>query len=222
MRRFLRDEQGAATVEYVIIFVPLIMLIFLIFQVAIAYHWALSAQKGLELAARTAAISAPVHEDLQLDGPFGITAINRAVSSGSDSGDPCWVVLGTETVTDADGNSVTVDRTACEYVPTYTCRGINITEGMDPDEAVPPGCSYSHFKRIFDEVDRFAYQIDTGDLAIQYQDVGLGNAGQPYVPLIVLAIDPQSMPIVLRLFDSTLEFQIPSILTTIVAEDLSG
>jgi len=42
------------------------------------------------------------------------------------------------------------------------------------------------------------------------------------VPLIVLAVSPQSMPMILRMFDTTVEFEIPEILATIVAEDLSN
>ena len=53
MARFRRDQAANATVEYVLVFVPLMVMIFFIFEMAMAYHWALAAQKGVENGVRS-------------------------------------------------------------------------------------------------------------------------------------------------------------------------
>jgi len=200
--RFVRRDRGAASLEFVIVFIPLILLILLIVQVSIAYHWALSAQKGLEMAARLAAVTPPVSTSLTVQTGLGTRVINRNVVTGANAGDACY--LG-----------------ACEPIPTKVCNGSAFIPGEDgsmPDS----DCDLTRFRLIYDEVDRFAYSLELEDFAIAYEDVNLGSAGQTYVPLIVLAVSPQSMPMILRMFDTTVEFEIPEILATIVAEDLSN
>lgn len=199
---FKRNERGAASIEFVIIFLPLMLLILLIVQVSIAYHWALSAQKGLEMAARLAAVTPPVSTSLTVQTGLGTRVINRTPTSGFQVGDPCYTG-------------------ACEAIPARVCNGSAFTptsDGTIPDS----DCDFARFQQIYNEVDRFAYSLELEDFAIAYEDINLGNAGQTYVPLIVLAVSPQSMPILLRMFDETVEFQIPEILATIVAEDLSN
>ena len=202
LRAFAAQDRAAASLEFVIIFTPLILLILLIVQVSIAYHWALSAQKGLEMAARVAAVTPPVSTSLSLRTGLGTRVISRDPVAGADVGQACY--LG-----------------ACEPIETKVCNGSAFTpreDGTIPDS----DCDYARFKKIYDEVDRFAYSLELEDFAIAYEDVSLGNAGQTYVPLIVLAVSPQSMPMILRLFDTTVELEIPEILATIVAEDLSN
>ncbi|MFV0472710.1 MAG: TadE/TadG family type IV pilus assembly protein [Pikeienuella sp.] len=63
-RRFLGDEAGAATIDYVLLLLPLLALVFFSFQIALAYHFALTAQKAVELGARVAAVRDPVHAAL--------------------------------------------------------------------------------------------------------------------------------------------------------------
>ncbi|SOH94716.1 TadE-like protein [Monaibacterium marinum] len=200
--RFISNERGAASLEYVIVFTPLMLLILLIVQVSIAYHWALSAQKGLEMAARLAAVTPPVSTSLTVQTGLGTRVINRTPTSGASVGDACY--LG-----------------ACETIATSVCNGSAFA--LRDDETIPDSdCDFTRFKLIYDEVDRFAYSLELEDFAIAYEDVSLGNAGQTYVPLIVLAVSPQSMPMILRMFDTSVEFEIPEILATIVAEDLSN
>lgn len=77
---FRRDEAGAATIEYVVLLLPLIALVFTSFQIALAYHFALTAQKAVELGARIAAVRDAVHT--------GIPAEN-ALAPGARVGDSC-------------------------------------------------------------------------------------------------------------------------------------
>lgn len=57
--RFLREKRAAATLEYVVLFLPLIALVFTSFQISLAYHFALTAQKAVENGARVAAVRDP-------------------------------------------------------------------------------------------------------------------------------------------------------------------
>lgn len=61
---FLRDARAAASLEYVVLLLPLIALVFTSFQIALAYHFALTAQKAVENGARIAAVRDPVHTAL--------------------------------------------------------------------------------------------------------------------------------------------------------------
>lgn len=60
--RFRQDTRGAATIEYIILLLPLLALVLTAFQIALAYHFALTAQQAVELGARIAAVRDPVHQ----------------------------------------------------------------------------------------------------------------------------------------------------------------
>lgn len=227
--KFRSDERGAASLEFVIIFLPLMLLIFLIVQVAIAFHWSLSAQKGLEVGARIAAVNVPVPAPLVLTTAQGTSAINRSAANGFNTGDFCF-----------EGG--------CAAVPTITCSGSDFTPA--PDGTLPAtDCNFQRFKEIYDAVDTFAYQLELTDLTVTYEDVGLGRVGRPYVPLITVSISEQSLPTVIRLWqvdvddeveaggqetlqngrmsfddsdDGRVEFTIPALSSVVVAEDLGG
>ena len=82
VRRFLRDRRGAASIEYVLLLLPLLAMVFTSFQIALAYHFALTAQKAVEQGARIAAVRDKVHLGVPDD---NIAAINAA------TGDRCGV-----------------------------------------------------------------------------------------------------------------------------------
>jgi len=84
LKKFASDRSGSATIEYVVLFLPLIALVFVSFQIALAYHFALTAQKAVELGARIAAVRDPVHT-----GMVRTNAINTA--NGASFGDSCAV-----------------------------------------------------------------------------------------------------------------------------------
>ncbi|MGB0505171.1 MAG: TadE/TadG family type IV pilus assembly protein [Pikeienuella sp.] len=82
LREFLRDPNGAVTIEYVVLLLPLLALVFTSFQIALAYHFSLTAQKAVELGARIAAVRDPVFTALP--------EANTLVSSGEFlEGDSC-------------------------------------------------------------------------------------------------------------------------------------
>jgi len=61
IRTFLHDTRGAASIEYIVLLLPLIAMVFVSFQITLAYHFSLTAQKAVELGARIAAVRDSVH-----------------------------------------------------------------------------------------------------------------------------------------------------------------
>lgn len=106
LRSLLRKDDGSAAIEYVALLLPLIALVFTSLQIALAYHFALTAQKAVELGARIAAVRDAVHE--------GLPRTNELVSGGSfTAGDACgfgacehpggpWTCTGATVATDPD------------------------------------------------------------------------------------------------------------------------
>ncbi|MEM8751627.1 MAG: TadE/TadG family type IV pilus assembly protein [Pseudomonadota bacterium] len=60
IKRYLRATRGAATIEYILLLLPLLALVLTAFQIALAYHFTLTAQQAVELGARIAAVRDPV------------------------------------------------------------------------------------------------------------------------------------------------------------------
>lgn len=104
MRNLFRNDDGSAAIEYVALLLPLIALVFTSLQIALAYHFALTAQKAVELGARIAAVRDPVHTGLpatnQLDVGSGLTA-GAACGLGActHAGGP-WTCSGATIATD--------------------------------------------------------------------------------------------------------------------------
>lgn len=78
--RFWRERRAAATVEFVVLFLPMIALVFTCFQVALAYHFSLTAQKAVEVGARIAAVRDPVRRFLPQ---------TNVTSDTGTKGEPC-------------------------------------------------------------------------------------------------------------------------------------
>ncbi|MEM9011869.1 MAG: TadE family protein [Pseudomonadota bacterium] len=191
-RSFGADERGAATLEFVIVFGPLIILFFFIIEMAFAYHWAIAAQKGVENGVRVAVVQAPVHSDL-LDPGGGPARVRRVETA----------VLGDEGGSCAAGNCVTI--------ADETCQGGTLAVAE---------CSTTDFQKIFQAVSRLAYGIAPEDVSITYRDVNLGYAGEPYVPLVTVRIEPRAFALDLNLFGG--ETTLPGYEASLVAEDLSN
>lgn len=81
-RAFLKDRSASASVEYVVLFLPLIALVFTSFQIALAFHFALTAQKAVENGARVAAVRDPVYRREYLP-------TTNVPAAGARTGDAC-------------------------------------------------------------------------------------------------------------------------------------
>ncbi len=100
MRAFLTDERGAATLDFVMVFVPVLLFVLTIAELVIAFHFTSAAQKSANLAVRLAAGREPVHTEVwetnRLDPRFG----NAGDACYQPTGDACmnpgraWVCTG--------------------------------------------------------------------------------------------------------------------------------
>lgn len=94
--RFFGDRAAAASLEYVLLLLPLLALVFTSFQIALAYHFALTAQKAVEQGARIAAVRDAVHTGLpQTNTPAATAATGAPCATGNcqPPGGP-WVCSG--------------------------------------------------------------------------------------------------------------------------------
>jgi len=167
--RFRREEDASATVEYVLIFVPLMVMIFFIFEMAMAYHWALAAQKGVENGVRYAVTQAPMHSSLiDTDG----TVVKYQLAGSSKPGDLCYF------------------GTYCSQIATVTCTG---------GASMAPECNAAFMARLLDVVSQHAYGLDAESLTITYAESGLGRATETVIPIITVSISSRDFPLGLSL-----------------------
>ena len=160
LTRFLKDKDASATLEYVILFLPLIALVFTSFQIAMAYHFALTAQKAVENGARLAAVRDPVF------GPNLLPDRNARAS---------FATTGAECASRINGVSPCVPPAGSPWV----CR----FEDLDG-----ANCDRDAFEEIFNEVSRLAYLLEPENMMITYRYAELGMANGPFIPLIEVTI----------------------------------
>lgn len=128
LRRFARDEEGSSTIEYIVLLLPLLALVFTSFQIALAYHFALTAQKAVELGARIAAVRDPVHT--------GLPASNE-IETGFVEGDSCALgacvapVGGPWSCSGADLETANCDAVAYEAIRAEVAR---VAYLLDPED----------------------------------------------------------------------------------------
>ncbi|MEL6233214.1 MAG: TadE/TadG family type IV pilus assembly protein [Pseudomonadota bacterium] len=169
LRRFLREQRAAATVEFVMIFVPLIVMIFFIFEMAMAYHWALAAQKGVENGVRFAVTQTPLHDSLIAnDG----TIIKYEISGSTDAGDLCYF-----------GSN-------CTQITSVTCVG---------GASLAAECDAARMSALLSVVSEHAYGLDAESLTITYDESGLGRATETVIPIVTVSISAREFPLGLSL-----------------------
>jgi hypothetical protein len=167
--RFAREEGASAPVEYVLVFVPLMVMIFFIFEMAMAYHWALAAQKGVENGVRYAVTQQPVHTGL-LD-PGG-DLMRYAPAAGAEAGDLCY--FGTN----------------CASIPKLVCKG---------GAAMGPDCDAGALSRLMSVVGEHAYGLEAESLSVTYEESGLGRATETIIPVVTVSIAARDFPLGLSL-----------------------
>ncbi len=109
MLRFLRDEGGHATTDFVVVFLPVMLFVLTICELAIAFHFTSASQKSAQLGARLAAAQAPVHLD--------VWDKNQLDPANGAAGDACFQPTG-----DACVDPGTV----------WVCDGANLDPRCDP------------------------------------------------------------------------------------------
>ncbi len=100
---YLRDERGAVTIDFVVTFLPVLVFVVTVCEIAIAYYFTSAAQKSAQLAARLAASRPPVHTGVPTENVLNPTFGDVGDSCYHPAGDPC-VDPGVSWVCDGDGS----------------------------------------------------------------------------------------------------------------------
>lgn len=196
LNRFRKDDTAGPSVEYVLIFGPLVAIIYFTIEMAIAYHWALSAQKAVEQGARAAVVSAPVVNEIAVQEIGGAAVMRRTPAAGFSAGTPCY-------------------QNACEPVQTVWCSGGG---RLIENEDLGMTCNADRFQRVFNAVSSITYNLEPEDVSVFYEDLDLGYAGEPYVAMVTVSIRQRAFPFALGLFGT--ETRLPAVSSSLVAEDL--
>lgn len=95
MRRFLRDERGGATIDFIPVFFALIVIVLLIFEIGMAYFLSVRTQKAAQLGVRVAATLPPAHNS--------VPEFNVRTNLLGRLGEPCFNPSGASRCTDPGG-----------------------------------------------------------------------------------------------------------------------
>lgn len=196
LRAFGKDDSGNAAVEYSIIFLPLVFFVLFIFEMSLAYHWIISAQKGVERGARQASVMVPVVNELTRPTGLGPRVITRDVANGGDLGGACYL-------------------SHCTPLPVVGCSG---GTRLSENDGGGITCDAARFQDVFQEVKLFASEVEPEDVTVIYEDLELGYAGEPYVALVTVQIRARAFPLALGLFSS--DTQLPAVSASLVTEEL--
>ncbi len=169
-RSFLKDERGATTVEMIIIFLPLMILVLTIFEIGIAYHFTLTAQKAAQVGARFVVTRDPVHT--------GMPSANTIHYRYGAYGDACYQggAIGTDACLDPGGP--------------WVCDGA----------ALSAQCNSARFNDLLTEMQRLYPSITADDVTVGYYYHRLGYAGGPMVPEVRVTIKSRPSPLQLLSF----------------------
>ncbi len=163
---FARDDRGGATVEFVILFVPLMALVLLAAQVSISYFFLLTATDAAARGARLAATLPPSH----------CAALRNA------EGDMIYMLdkKVSETLPETAAERYCLnDPSPCRPLPAsrWTCTVADVNAGV---------CD----RAVFDAVARemAGPGVDPEEIEIVYEDSRLGEAGGRVVPLVTVRV----------------------------------
>lgn len=95
LRRFGADDRGAATIETLVVFLPLMLLTLVIFEIGIAYYLSITAQKAAQLGARLSVARDPIHAE--------VPRRNTVLYRDGQIGDACFQPTGRDACLDPGG-----------------------------------------------------------------------------------------------------------------------
>jgi hypothetical protein len=145
------------------------VMIFFIFEMAMAYHWALAAQKGVENGVRLAVTQLPIHNSLiDSDG----TIVKYQMTGSTEAGDLCYFGAN------------------CTAISSVTCTGGSSLSG---------DCSATRMAQLLQIVGEHAYGLAPESLSITYDESGLGRATETVIPMITVSISAREFPLGLSL-----------------------
>ena len=198
LRKYQSDETGAVSVEASIISTIMITLTIAAFEICYGFFQWNSAQQAARVGARIAATSAPVSQKLQT-----ITGLEN----GGKAGDPMPPY-----VYDCEGQS-----TRCSSGGFNSAVFDEIVFGPDNDGVC--GETTKARRGICDIFKR----VGRENVSIQYQNSGLGRAGNPASPAPIITVTLQNIDLdfaILKYLTPEKIRKMPTVSVTVVAEDL--
>lgn len=175
MKTFHGDERGATVLETMVVFMPLMTLVYANVEVILAFYAVNAAEKAAQAAARIAAAQSPIYIGTDMVDPVsGEVRDNILNPVYVANGPSCFQpngVPGCLTPNDAG----------------WSCDGATIDGDAD--------CDASRFGLLITELQRFYPSVECDDVSISYRYIQLGFAGGPMVPEIQVSIAPRELPV---------------------------
>ncbi len=163
LRRFLRDERGVVVIDFLPVFFAVLIIVLTIFEIGVAYYLTLGAQKAAQLGARVAVTLPPIHSDVPLN-----NVPNLAVTREDLRGVPCRIPGSPNGCANPSGP--------------WVCDGASLS-GL---------CDATAFTRVVAEMRRTYPRLTADSVTITYINRDLGNVGDPFIPEVNVAINPQT------------------------------
>ncbi len=169
---FGRDERGAVTIDFVLVFLPQMLFVLMIVEILLAFHFTSSAQKAAQMAARLAAVMPPIHD--------GVPQINRLNAAVGEAGDYCFQPGGTDACLDPTPVA------GASLKDQWICR-------LDPQPL--SNCSEEGFREILNKVRGLYPSVEPWHMQVRYDYMRLGVACGPFIPLVTVTIRTRSSPV---------------------------
>ncbi|MEM9047530.1 MAG: TadE/TadG family type IV pilus assembly protein [Pseudomonadota bacterium] len=163
LRAFKRKEDGATTVETVLLLVPLLLLLTTVAEVSIGYYTMQATNKAAQFGARIAVSEDPIHT--------GVWDTNRLVPANGQIGDACFAETGLDPCEDPG--------------VIWTC---DYSGG-----SLPADCDSMGFNRLVTEMRRLNSNIEPSDVTIEYIYRRLGVAGQDFTPEVRVTVAARTL-----------------------------
>jgi hypothetical protein len=194
-RLLISDNRGASAAEFALV-LPLLLLLMLGIIDAGRYLWEINrAEKAAQMGARLAVVTTPVSTGLANQDYLGVGGLTQGDIIPASALSP-----------------ISCERTSC------ACSGSCPTNATTSDADA--------FDRILVRMQGFKRDIAPSDVTIIYQGSGLGYAGNPHgmdiSPIVTVAVSGAQFTPITTMFFGAPSFPLPSIKTTLTAEDSVG
>jgi hypothetical protein len=209
---FIRDESAGATVEFVAVFGPFLLITFFIFEVIIAVLWIGTAEKAVQLGARLAVVFNPA--------VTGLPATNATSAATVPPGSAC----GTTT----PDNCASFGPLICNGKTLAGCDQTALS--LDWCKSKPIDCIVNRISGTFSLLNHLP-EPAAHYITITYSYVGLGFAGGPAIPSVTVTL--KNVPYGAVVTTTMAKFfaagggvspltNLPTISVTLTGEDLSS
>ena len=175
LQKFLDDETGATVLETLVVFMPILTMVYANVEVILSFYSVNAAQKASQAAARIAAGQTPIFQGASLYDPATGTVVRNQLNPAYDGAPPCYQPDGAAAACTIPDDSA------------WVCSG----DTVDSDA----NCDANQFGLLITELQRFFPSVDCADVTVRYIYRGIGFATGPMVPEVQVSIAPRSLPL---------------------------